>query len=409
MMNPHEVSSQLLAQGKRPTTVLSLIDLFRRDRELFFALALVGVPPDAEPWAADLGRLATRLRAAVKRGYSISTDNGTKETQVRSGADLLTVAGAGEREVVAFLRELNGTGRGGQGGKDYSGTAISEAEALFGLDDGEDNGSRLERQVKAKPLVLRLDEPDRHAVIGGLPGYAVYGLRHSATKLVQSAAVMYRHLRREGRLQNGYAFCGRLPTAYDNAGKVIGAPEGMVYVVYADPDGYVFDWDWVKENPHYPGYPIDPELRFTADPEPVVPDAVLVGVEDLVPARFDAQQAWFSPHGDCIFCYFSDDFAYADRINNDLTVFRSVKTQDPTGFKIKNVEKIVEAGVFQVEAPDLGVRVQAFLFATFQRNPDMKYLHIYGVLINQWSRSAVDSEPPKITLPRLRETCGAAP
>ena len=65
MMNPQEVSSRLLAHGKQPANLQSLIDLFHRDRELFFTLACVGVGSDAEPWAVELAQLAARLRTAV--------------------------------------------------------------------------------------------------------------------------------------------------------------------------------------------------------------------------------------------------------------------------------------------------------------------------------------------------------
>ena len=65
-------------------------------------------------------------------------------------------------------------------------------------------------------LVLRLDKQDRAAVTSGMPAYAVYGLRYLAAELVRSAKVMYRGLRREGKLQQGFAFCGRLQKAFDN-------------------------------------------------------------------------------------------------------------------------------------------------------------------------------------------------
>jgi hypothetical protein len=410
MMTPQEVSSRLLAFGKRPATVQSLIDLFRHDRELFFALDCVGAGTDTEPWAITLAQLAAQLRGMIQRGYAISTDPRTQETLLRSGAEQLNLDGLDGRQAANFFRELNGTARGGKAGKDYTGTEVSEAEVQFALGDPaawEADRKRLEQRMQAKPLVLRLDELDRQAVAGGMPAYAVHGLRHSATRLVQSATVMYRGLRRDGWLAKGFAFCGRLPKAYDNVGNAIDAPKGMAYVVYADPDGYVFDWDWVKEDPHHPGHPLDSELRFTGNPEAVVPDAVLVGVEDLAPARFNAQRAWPSQRGDCIFCYFCDEFAYADRINNDLTVFRSVADDEPTGFKIKNIERILKDGIVQVEAPDLKVKAQAFLFAAFQRNPDMKYFRIYSVLIDSWSRRAADTEPPEVTWARRRETCPA--
>ena len=140
-------------------------------------------------------------------------------------------------------------------------------------------------------LVLRVDEQDRAAVTSGMPAYAVFGLRYSAAELLRSAKVMYRGLRREGKLQQGFAFCGRLHEAFDNAGIAMAAPSGMVFVVYADPDGYVFDWDWVEEDSHNPGYPVDAELRFMGDPETVVPKTVLAGVENLRPLNSISRKA----------------------------------------------------------------------------------------------------------------------
>lgn len=410
MMNSQEVTSRLLAHGQQPANVQTLIELFQRDRDLFFALATAGVVADAKPWAVELAQLAGRLRALVHSGYAISTDPTTHDRQVQGATDRLRVGEVDEQELARFLQQLNGTGRGAPTGKDYAGTEASGDEVRFVMGDPagwETDRKRLDQRTNAKPLVLRLDEPDRAAVTGGVPAYAVYGLRHSATRLVQSATAMYRGLRREGRLQSGYAFCGRLPKAYDNEGNAFPAPREMVFVVYADSEGYLFDWDWVKEDPRHSGHPIDPELRFTGDPEPVVPEAVLPGVEGINPRPFDAQHAWPSPRGDCIFCYFSDEFAYADRINNDLTVFRSLASDEPTGFKIKNVKRILDESFVQVAAPDLEVKVQAFLFAAFQRNPDKKYFHIYSVLIDAWLRSAADTEPPKIFVPRSQTACHA--
>jgi hypothetical protein len=236
-------------------------------------------------------------------------------------------------------------------------------------------------------LVLRLAPEDAAAMANGMPAYSVFGLLRSAAQLVQSATLMFRGLRREGRLQHGFAFCGRLPRAYDNEGSTIDPPTDMVFIVYADPEGYIFDWDWVKEDPTRPGHPVDADDRFPARPEAVVPKTIILGVDDLKPTRFDFQHAWPSRRGDCIFCYFSDEFAYADRINNDLTVFRSVKSGDPTGFKIKNVERILEGGVREMNAPGLKVAVQAFLLETFRRNPKTN-IKVYSMLIGAWMQQA---------------------
>jgi hypothetical protein len=255
-------------------------------------------------------------------------------------------------------------------------------------------------------VVLRVDDHDRNAAINGMPSYVAYGLRHSATKLVQCATVLYRNLRRHGTLQNGYAFCGRLTTAFDNDGKPIPPPDGMIYVVFADPDGYVFDWDWVREHPHHPGHPVDPELRFSGNPEPAVPETILVGVEDINPApRFDPRPAWVSEKGDCIFCYFSDEFAFADRIDDDLTVFRSVATKEPTGFKVKNVGRMLEEKKVRLTAPDVMVEVQAFLLASLLRNPEK--IEVYSILIGAWIRQTAHAEPPKIKLPGRSPLCPA--
>src|SRR5690348_11438674 len=89
-------------------------------------------------------------------------------------------------------------------------------------------------------VLLRVDDQDLAAITSGMPGYAVFGLRCSAAELVRSPQVMYRGLRREGRMRQGFALCGRLQHAFDNAGEAMATPPGMVFIVYADPDGYVF-------------------------------------------------------------------------------------------------------------------------------------------------------------------------
>jgi hypothetical protein len=368
MMDPKEVSSRLLARGPRPANLHSLIELYHDNPELFYALATVGTDPESE-----LARLAVQLRKVIRHGFQVMADPADGAKYLQGGADRIPLAGADAAAVFGFASELHGTRVHGRPGKDYAGAKASEAEVALKLGDPaiwQAERDRLRARDSAKPLVLRLDEYDRREVVSGMPGHVVYGLRHSATKLVQCATVMYRGLRREGWLRDGYAFCGRLRHAYNNAGHKIPAPNGKVYIVCATAAGCVFDWDWVEEDPHHPGYPIDPEARFTGNPEPVVPDAVLVGVDDITPARsFDSNQAWCSPQGDCIFCYFSDDLAYADWIDNDLTVFRCMGTKEPTGFKIKNVNRLLEEHPVNLDAPDLGVAIQSFLLASFHRNP----------------------------------------
>jgi hypothetical protein len=411
MMTVEQVWTRLQQSGQRPASLASLRELYRTDRKLFFALACVGVPSDAALWAVQLADLARQVRAVVQGGYSLEEQNGT-HGMIRSGTERIPLESENASEVLEFLHELNGTGIK-EPGRDYAGAEVSEEEVLFSLGEpecGEAERDHVARRMSAKPRLLRLDEQDRLAVVGGMPGYIYHGLRRSAAKLVQSATVMYPGLRREGRLAEGFAFCGRLRQAFDNAGQVIPAPEGMVYVVYADPDGYVFDWDWVREAPHHPGHPINTDLRFSRNPQSPAPEAVLVDVDTLPsPKPFNPRLAWYSQRGDCIFCYFSDDFAYAERINNDLTVFHSTATEEPTGFKIKNIERMLAEEIVHLKAPKIRVAIHSLLLATLHRNPRTeKAVEIYSVLIEAWWRRAGVPEPPTVELPPPQRSAPAS-
>src|SRR5205823_5791966 len=135
-------------------------------------------------------------------GYSVRERDGQGGLVVR-GPEQIAFDRPGAGEVLDFLHELSGTGSG-RPGKDYAGREVSEAEVLFALGEPSEwqaDQERVARRMSAKPKVLRLDEQDRTAVAGGMPGYVYHGLRRGAAKVVQSAAFMYPGLRREGRLQ----------------------------------------------------------------------------------------------------------------------------------------------------------------------------------------------------------------
>jgi hypothetical protein len=171
-------------------------------------------------------------------------------------------------------------------------------------------------------------------------------------------------------------------------------PEGMVFVVYADENRFVFDWDWVKESPNEPGSPIDCQLRFT-NPLPLESEARLDLPKNMSPIQFDPTKACYSSRGDCIFCYISDDVSYATRINSDLTVFKSLVDDAYTGFKVKNVRRILEVDqtIRIGDAPGLLVSVDSVLLATLKRHPEGS-VQIYSVLIHALYKRV--SEPPKV-------------
>ncbi|MBI3466442.1 MAG: hypothetical protein HY000_25800 [Planctomycetes bacterium] len=251
--------------------------------------------------------------------------------------------------VAEFLREIDGKTTASGPGKDYEGEPVSEAEVRFKLGDRrewEAERAKLEAERSARPFVLRLDQ-DEVEHLSTQPAYVTYELLHCARRTVLARTAVFRGLKRGGdappKVENGCAFFGKPRQAHHNDGTPFPAPPGMVFVVYADEDGYLFDWDWVQEDPDKPGYPLGPLTdRFDREESDLKQDVVLDLPKDLRPGHFDARKACYSSRGDCIFCYMTDEESYAVRINTDLTVFQQFGTNEHTGFKIKNVRRILQ-------------------------------------------------------------------
>jgi hypothetical protein len=395
------------ALGHAPRASLweSLMAVFRADPEAFYLLACDGVSAEAPAGLVELAELARRVREAVRGSY-----------QVESSGDACHLTGPRVertfipfnlgKEVSAFLRQVDGKGTQDAPGKDYEGVAVSEAEARFQLGDRatwEAERNAMQNRLDTPPLILQLD-PEDVAHLAIQPGYVTFGLKDCARKTVLAPSRVFRDLNRGERCQenllDGFAFCGKPRWAVDNCGRRQPPPEGMVFMVYADVEGYVFDWDWVEEDAHEPGCPINRELRFGKLYE-LKRDAVLELPDQLPEPHFDRTQACYSPRGDCIFCYITDEVAYACRISSDLTVFRSLR--DPrtiTGFKIKNVRRILEEDkdiVFD-EDLDLIVSVESALLATLKGHRDVQ-VSVYEVLIAAFKKV---SEPPRVRVPKRR-------
>src|SRR5438105_3692887 len=113
----------------------------------------------------------------------------------------------------------------------------------------------------------------------------------------------------------------------------------MVYCVYADSENFVFDWDWVKEDPTRLGYPENYRIRFS-NSIAELNEGILTVPTDLSPAPFK-KKAWHSQRGDCMFFYLSDQRAYANRVNGDLTEYRAIDSDQLVGCKVKNFEELL--------------------------------------------------------------------
>jgi hypothetical protein len=391
-----------LGDGAGASLWESLMALFQADREAFYLLACDGVRAEAPARLVELAELARRVREAVRGSYQIeSTEEGTSLVGPRVERTFIPPNLA--REVAAFLRAVDGKGVQDVPGKDYEGVAISEAEARFQLGDRatwEAERRALREKLDAKPLVLRLDPVDV-SHLATQPGYVTFGLKECARRTVLAPTCVFRDLKRgevcPDNLGEALAFCGKPRRAVDRSGRSVPPPEGMVFVVYADADDYVFDWDWVEENPHEPGCPVDPEIRFGSSIN-LDRDVFLDLPERLPEPQFDWTQACYSPRGDCIFCYITDDVSSACRINSDLTIFRSLEDREKiTGFKIKNVRRILEEDkdIVLDDGENLVVSVESALLAVLKGHKEAK-VSVYAVCIGAFRKV----DPPKVRVPK---------
>ncbi len=200
-----------------------------------------------------------------------------------------------------------GTGKAERGGKDYRGRVASEAEAMFILGDRatwKTDELRWQKILEDSAAVLRLADEEKLAVQSGTTAYCVHALRKCATRVVQAPSAVFRGLRREGPLSEGLAYCGNGRRAYGNDGQPLDVNlDSFVFVVYANPQGYVFDWDWVEADENDLSIPRAAFERFNS--RIAQSAAVLVDVENLQPGKF-VPGPWYSRRGDCIFYYISD-------------------------------------------------------------------------------------------------------
>ena len=381
-----------------------LLTLFNKDRELFFQVSTVQPPNKAPERIRELSNIAAQLRELVRTGFELTEE---PAVEIRGRSSSLNCEGLPRHQVVEFLRLLRGTSIDELPGTDYKGSAISDAEFDYKFGQHSQSSAilkRVEQRMASEPKILRVDSDDIASAQSGLPRFATFGLIYSVPTLIKSSTAVYHGLRKSGRLKNGTAYFGRLPTMFDNEGVAIPAEPGFVYAVYADEEGFVFDWDWVHEHPDHIGHPEDPELRFSRGRIATPVDTVFLSDQKLQPGQFDPTQAWYSRRGDCVFCYFSEAISFAERINDDLTVFYEFRhPTNPTGFKVKNIEAILEKGLVKLDdCADLGVSVQAILLATFigranQPAPDKaEQIKAYDVLISAWRKNRIES--PRVNL-----------
>lgn len=202
---------------------------------------------------------------------------------------------------------------------------------------------RLDRTAvsRGKPFIIHVNKHDLAALAAGMPNYVFFGLWHCVDEVINNPTVVFSGAP-SGSLRDGLVFCGKPAHAYNNKGDPLDAPNGMIYMVYINETGFLFDWDWVPEDPQYTGYPVGWQTRFNR-PLSQLPKATLELPTNLRPSVFNPNNAWYSREGDCIFWYSSDGPSFAERVNDDLTLFISLSDRKTTvGAKLKNIERILD-------------------------------------------------------------------
>jgi hypothetical protein len=189
-------------------------------------------------------------------------------------------------------------------------------------------------------LIINVNKHDLAAIATGMPGYVFFGLTYCVKEVFIDPTVVFAGAP-SGSLRDGLVFCGKPAHSYNNKGIQLDPPSDMIYMAYVNRSGFLFDWNWAPEDPEIPGYPVGWQARFN-HPLPQPPKATLELPKNLHPSAFDPNNAWYSKEGDCIFWYSSNDPAFAERVNDDLTLFISLSDRKTTvGAKLKNIQRIL--------------------------------------------------------------------
>jgi hypothetical protein len=321
----------------REVRLSELRALHARDPEAVFELALCDLPADAPIAVRGLQRLSRTLSLFMREGFVIkSAANQTYATSPRGGGVLALDDG---RIDEAFLRGLYACGSSGDKMRPE---VRSDAYVAFFMEEHQWDST-----VRAtKPL--RVEHDDVQAVLNGSPRHQYNALLDSAREVVRAPSVVYHGLRKDGSLKGGFAFCGKPSRWWSNAGHEPVRPS-FVFLVFVTECGCVFDWDWAPECAKNPGQPRNAEERFPegSAPSPVFGELLLGNIRGREPAPFRPRHAWYSATGDCVFWYFSEAVAYADRYDDYLTAFFAVDPPSPpatrcVGFKLKSVSRLTE-------------------------------------------------------------------
>ena len=109
-----------------------------------------------------------------------------------------------------------------------------------------------------------------------------------------------------------------------------------------------------------------------------------------IPPRFSASP-WYNGAGDCIHYHWRQDEYYADWVDDKITVYRSIKTNEAVGLQIKGIvaliQKLGDFGVSINEQTDVPLAMFLFASRAASSTDDEKMIvareKIYSYLLEQ--------------------------
>lgn len=345
----------------RPATLADVRQMFQQDEDALFQLAIHGVGDDAPIAARGLEWLARTLSVLVRDGFSI--ESAAQQSYARGNRGGVLALDDGQSDI-AFLQGL-------YTGSDYGSKLESKKRSKecvdFFLEDQPWD------QTVRQGLMLRVAPDDTAALLSGLPRYQYEALLDCAREVVRCPAAVYRGLRHEGAMKSeGLAFCGIPTRRRMNDGSIQEPPKGFTFVVFANSNDWVFDWDWIPASKENPAIPRDADERFVGPSDGTHAELLLGNVRATTLAPFQPQRPWFSRQGDCVFWYHSDTETYAGRYDEYLTPFFALGQPDTcVGFKLKMVSRLFETVRRWANHPSDHIEV---VFNTDPVEVDLKFL-----------------------------------
>lgn len=145
MWSTNEVEKRLHQEGPLPPLLLSLILLYKLERELFCQLAVVGVTASAPRWMREAAATAALLRA-LARSFDITgnADEGTI-TSDYDPAVTLNFRGVSQGAAREFMRSLAGFPTAAydppEPGDRMRGHSVTEAQVVFQLGERKEDAA----------------------------------------------------------------------------------------------------------------------------------------------------------------------------------------------------------------------------------------------------------------------------